>query len=165
MPIYEFYCHKCNTVYSFFSKGVNTDKTPKCPKCKRIKLKRQMSVFAKIKTGGDEGPEAAGMPPIDEAAMEKAMTMLAGEADKLNEDDPRQAADLMRKLTEATGMNLGPAMEEALRRMEKGEDPEQIDAEMGDLLEAEEPFLFEGPKGKKGAGTAKPQIDETFYDL
>jgi len=165
MPIYEFYCHKCNTVYSFFSKGVNTDKTPKCPKCKRIKLKRQMSVFAKIKTGGDEGPEAAGMPPIDEAAMEKAMTMLAGEADKLNEDDPRQAVDLMRKLTEATGMNLGPAMEEALRRMEKGEDPEQIDAEMGDLLEAEEPFLFEGPEGKKGAGTAKPQIDETFYDL
>jgi hypothetical protein len=62
-------------------------------------------------------------------------------------------------------MNLGPAMEEALRRMEKGEDPEQIDAEMGDLLEAEEPFLFDGPKGKKGAAKSKPQIDETLYDL
>jgi len=165
MPIYEFYCHKCNTVYNFFSKTVNTQKTPNCPKCRRIKLKRQMSIFAKIKSGGEEGVEEAGMPPIDEAAMEKAMSMLAGEADHINEDDPRQAANLMRKLTEATGMNLGPAMEEALRRMEKGEDPEQIEAEMGDLLEGEEPFLFDGSKGKKGAGKARPRVDETLYDL
>lgn len=165
MPIYEFYCHKCNTVYSFFSRSVNTDKIPKCPKCKKIKLKRQMSVFAKIKSGGEEGAEETGMPPIDEAAMEKAMTMLASEADHINEDDPRQAANLMRKLTEVTGMNLGPAMEEALRRMEKGEDPEQIDAEMGDLLEGEEPFLFGGAKGSKGAAKTRPRVDETLYDL
>lgn len=166
MPIYEFYCHKCNTVYSFFSKSVNTDKVPNCPKCKRIKLKKQMSVFAKISSGGKDGPEEeAGMPPIDEATMEKAMSMLASEADHINEDDPRQAANLMRKLTEATGMNLGPAMEEALRRMEKGEDPEQIEAEMGDLLEGEEPFLFETPKGRKSSAAARPRIDETLYDL
>jgi putative FmdB family regulatory protein len=165
MPIYEFYCYKCNTVYNFFSKTVNTDKVPNCPKCLRIKLKRQMSIFAKIKHGGEEGTEEAGMPPIDEAAMEKAMAMLASEADRINEDDPRQAANLMRKLTEATGMNLGPAMEEALRRMEKGEDPEQIEAEMGDLLEGEEPFLFDGAKGKKGTGKARPRVDETLYDL
>lgn len=166
MPIYEFYCYKCNTVYSFFSRSVNTDKIPNCPKCKRIKLKRQMSVFARIRHGGQDGPEDEnGMPPLDEAAMEKAMSMLASEADHINEDDPRQAANLMRKLTEATGMNLGPAMEEALRRMEKGEDPEQIEAEMGDLLEGEEPFLFGGPKGKKSSAAARPQIDETLYDL
>ena len=166
MPIYEFYCHKCNTVYSFFSKSVNTDKVPNCPKCKRIKLKKQMSVFAKISSGGKDGPEEeAGMPPIDEATMEKAMSMLASEADHINEDDPRQAANLMRKLTEATGMNLGPAMEEALRRMERGEDPEQIEAEMGDLLEGEEPFLFGGPKGRKSSAATRPRIDETLYDL
>ncbi|MFA5180934.1 MAG: zinc ribbon domain-containing protein [Syntrophales bacterium] len=165
MPIYEFYCHKCNTVYNFFSKTVNTEKTPNCPKCRRIKLKRQMSIFAKIRHGGEEGTEEGGAPPIDEAAMEKAMAMLASEADNINEDDPRQAANLMRKLTEATGMNLGPAMEEALRRMEKGEDPEQIEAEMGDLLEGEEPFLFDGSKVKKGAVKARPRVDETLYDL
>ena len=27
MPVYEFYCEKCNTVFSFFSLGVNTTKT------------------------------------------------------------------------------------------------------------------------------------------
>jgi putative FmdB family regulatory protein len=165
MPIYEFYCHKCNTVYNFFSRSVNTEKIPNCPKCKRIKLKRQMSVFAKISGSRDEGGEDDAMPPMDEAKMEKAMAMLAGEADKISDDNPRQAANLMRKLSEATGMNLGPAMEEALRRMERGEDPEAIEAEMGDLLESEDPFIFDGNQGKKGSRKVKPHIDETLYDL
>jgi putative FmdB family regulatory protein len=163
MPIYEFYCHKCNTIYNFFSKTANTDKIPYCPQCKKIRLKRQMSVFARISRGRDE---TAGddMPPIDEAKMEKAMSLLAGEADKMNEDDPRQAAMLMRKLSDATGLNMGPGMEEALSRMERGEDPEKIEAEMGDLLEGEEPLLF-SPKAKRGGQRKTPQIDGKLYDL
>ncbi|HBB15623.1 MAG TPA: hypothetical protein DCZ97_00985, partial [Syntrophus sp. (in: bacteria)] len=102
MPIYEFYCETCNTVFNFFSRGVNTTKTPNCPKCRKV-LKRQMSLFAKV-TRGKEEPAEDGMPPLDEAKMEKAMAMLAGEAEKMNEDDPRQAAQLMRKLTDATGL-------------------------------------------------------------
>jgi putative FmdB family regulatory protein len=164
MPIYEFYCRRCNTVYNFFSKTVNTDKIPKCPVCKRVQLKRQLSVFAKV-SGNREGTAAEdGMPPLDEAKMEKAMAMLAGEADKMREDDPRQAADLMRKLTEATGVKLGPGMEEALRRLEKGEDPEKIEEEMGALLEGEEPFMMES-KGGKTIKAGKPRVDATLYDL
>ena len=163
MPIYEFYCHKCNTVYSFFSRTVNTEKIPHCPKCKRIKLKRQMSIFARV-SGGKEEAAADDMPPIDEAKMEKAMAMLAGEADKINEEDPRQAAMLMRKLSDATGLQLGAGMEEALSRMERGEDPEKIEQEMGDLLEGEEPFMF-GQKARKGNRKPAPRIDETLYDL
>lgn len=61
MPIYEFYCRRCNTIYSFFSRTINTDKVPNCPKCKRVKLKRQMSIFAR---GSGRKNEAAddGMP-------------------------------------------------------------------------------------------------------
>ena len=86
--------------------------------------------------------------PFDESKMEKAMSMLAGEADQINEDDPRRAANLMRKLSDMTGLKLGDGMDEALRRMEKGEDPEQIEAELGDLLE-EDPFLLQGKKEEK----------------
>jgi hypothetical protein len=57
-------------------------------------------------------------------------------------------------------------MNEALSRMESGEDPEQIEAEMGDLLDGEDPFLI---KGKKAKGMKikmpKPFRDETLYDL
>ena len=104
--------------------------------------------------------------PIDESKMEKAMEALAGEADKINEDDPRQAADLMRKLSDMTGLKLGPGMQEALTRMESGEDPEKIEAEMGDLLEGEDPFeLPEKKGGVAKARRAAPRRDKTLYDL
>ena len=164
MPIYEFYCEHCNTLFNFFSKTINTTQKPKCPRCKTRTLSRQMSTFAvtgRAKEDGDMDDL-----PFDESKMEQAMQMLAGEAENINEDDPRQAANLMRKLTHMTGMELGPGMEEALSRMERGEDPDAVEAEMGDLLESEDPFLAPGKKGKPAAGKrAAPFKDETLYDL
>ena len=164
MPIYEFYCKDCHTIFNFLSKTINTTKKPRCPVCRTKTLSRQMSAFAftgKAKEDGDIDDL-----PLDEAKMEKAMNMLAGEAENINEDDPRQAANLMRKLTDMTGMELGPGMQEALKRMEAGEDPDAIEAEMGDLLEDEEPFLMPDKKGgPKGARRAAPKRDETLYDL
>ena len=164
MPIYEFYCEKCNTIYQFFSRTVNTEKVPDCPNCKNIKLKRTASIFATISGSKNDESAEDGMPPIDEAKMEKAMAVLAKEVDKINEDDSRQAAMLMRKLSKETGLNMGPKMEEALNRMEKGEDPDKIEEEMGDLLDGEDPFLFEKQKRKAGV---KPKIkrDDKIYDL
>ncbi len=164
MPIYEFYCPDCHTVFNFFSKTVNTSKIPPCPRCKADKLTRQMSVFA-ISGKACEDGDIEDL-PFDESKMEQAMHMLAGEAEKINEDDPRQAANLMRRLSDMTGMQLGNGMEEALSRMESGEDPEKIEAEMGDLLENEDPFLLPGKKGAAGSGRRKaPRRDDTLYDL
>ncbi len=164
MPIYEFFCEDCNTIFNFFSKTINTKKKPKCPKCKIKTLSRLLSTFAF--TGKAREDDEMDNSHFDESKMEQAMNMLAGEAEKINEDDPRQAANLMRKLTDMSGMQLGDNMEEALSRMEKGEDPEKIEAEMGDLLEGEDPFIF---SEKKGALRSKrreaPGRDETLYDL
>jgi len=122
-----------------------------------------MSVFATLsRKGSSEMTED--MPQFDESRMKKAMAMLTREADNIKEDDPRQAAQLMRKLTDAAGMKLGPGMEEAIHRMERGEDPDKIEEEMGDLLEADEPFVLEEKKGKT-VKKKKPRIDETLYDL
>ena len=162
MPIYEFYCEQCHTVYKFFSRSVNTEKIPNCPVCKNVRLKREISLFAAVtRKKGEQGE--ADMPDLDESKIAKAMSMLEKEAEKVNEDDPRQAANLMRKLSEATGMKLGPGMEEALGRLEQGGDPETIEQEMGDLLEGDEPFLL---TGKKKSGTRPgPKVDETLYEL
>ena len=104
--------------------------------------------------------------PINESGMEKAMQLLASEADKINENDPRQAANLLRKLSEMTGMQMGPGMNEALKRMESGEDPDQIESEMGDILQGEEPFIMPGAAGQPGkAKRPAPQRDETLYEL
>ena len=161
MPIYEFFCDDCNTIYNFFSKTINTTKRPNCPKCDRKHLERRMSAFAvtgKAKEDGDQEDL-----PFDETKMEKAMHMLAGEADKINEDDPRQAANLMRKLTDMTGLKLGDKMEDALSRMEAGEDPEAIEQELGDIDEKD---LFSVASGQKSNSRKKaPARDDTLYEM
>jgi len=160
MPIYEFYCTPCNTIFSFFSKSVNTSKIPDCPKCTRL-LKRQVSLFACIDRSRQEsGSEDF---PIDESRLESAMTRLSSEAEKLNENDPRQAARLMRMFSDMTGVKLGDGMQEALNRLESGEDPDAIEAEMGDVLESEDPFQ-PGQTRNRGKKSA-PLRDETLYDL
>ena len=167
MPVYEFYCSDCHTIFNFFSRRINTEKRPDCPRCDRRALERQVSRFAISKGRQDDAP--GDMPDIDESRMEQAMMQLASEADGLNEDDPRQAARMMRKLFETTGMAPGSGMQEAMRRMEAGEDPDQIEAEMGDLLETEDPFI--GPAGiKKGLKnlreqSLRPQVDRTLYEF
>ncbi len=164
MPIYEFYCPDCNTIFSFFSRGVDTRTRPNCPRCKTRPLARQMSTFA-IAGRAKEDADGDDL-PFDEAKMGQAMQMLAGQAEGMDEDDPRQAAGLMRKLTEMTGMKLGHGMEEALSRMEKGDDPEQIESELGELMESEEPFALPARKGGAAlAGRAAPLRDDTLYDL
>lgn len=162
MPIYEFYCPHCHVVFNFFSRRVNTTKRPQCPRCQRMGLERYMSPFA---VGGrhaeDQEQPLAG---LDEQRLESAMTALAGEVDHLDENDPRQAAQFMRKLTHKTGMELGDAMEEALHRMENGEDPEAIESEMGALLEGEDPFQFKNRPARIGRRKA-PAVDDTLYEL
>jgi hypothetical protein len=58
-------------------------------------------------------------------------------------------------------------MEEAIRRMEAGDDPEQIEAEMGDVLEGEEPLISKGKPNLKllRQRFLPPKVDEALYEL
>ena len=95
--------------------------------------------------------------------MEKELVKYASIAEKVKDDDPRAAAQLMRKFTEMAGMKLGDNFEEALQRIEKGEDPEKVEDEMGDIL-TQEGALSE-KQAMKTAAKSKPKIDETLYEL
>src|SRR5512137_1469860 len=130
MPIYEFYCADCHTVFNFLSRSVNTDRRPDCPRCGRKGIERRPSRFA-VSKGLQEKPEGD-LPDVDDAKLERAMASLAGELDSVDESDPRGAARLMRRLYETAGLPVGGVLEEALRRMEAGEDPDAIDEEFGD---------------------------------
>ncbi len=165
MPIYEFYCVNCHTIYNFFSRRINTETVPTCPECGYPNLERRMSVFAVSKNRSDEDDDLVG--DLDEARLEKALSSLAGEMQGIDEDDPKQAARFMRKLYESSGLRLGPSMEEALGRMEAGEDPEKIEEEMGGLLEQEEPVLAKQKVGIKELRRKylPPNVDDTLYDL
>ena len=178
MPIYEFYCPHCHRVFNFLSRAIDTKSTPSCPRCGGAGLSRRASAFA-ISKGRQEEPKPEAPPSdVDEARLERAMEALAGDMDSLDENDPRQGAQLMRKLFDATGMPVAGGMEEALRRMEAGEDPEKIEEEMGDVLE-EDPFggLLGGEGGeldpeagkKKSLGRLRrmlpPSVDPELHEM
>ena len=162
MPVYEFYCGKCNTIYNFFSRRINNDRIPQCPKCQTVRLKKKISMFNTPSGKAKETED--GMPDIDQSRLQKAMAMLGREAGSINEDDPKQAANLLRKLSDASGLNLGPGFQEALARLERGEDPETIEQEMGDIFDGEDPFQQASSTGIK-SNKQKPKLDDTLYEL
>ncbi len=168
MPIYEFYCRDCHTVFNFFSRRVDTEKRPACPKCERPELEKRVSLVTVLKGGSKSGEDEGGnLPDFDEAKMEQAFQAMAGEFENASEDDPRAMGRLMRKFIDHSGMKLGAGMQEALRRLESGEDPDRIESELGDVLEAEDPFQF-GAKGALSGWRSRvlpPKVDDTLYEL
>ncbi|MDO5575565.1 MAG: hypothetical protein Q4F84_00685, partial [Fibrobacter sp.] len=75
-----------------------------------------------------------------------------------------QAANLLRKLTDMTGLKMGDKMEEAVSRMEAGADPDTIEQEMGDIPE-NELFKFESNSKRSGSKSKIPLRDETLYEM
>jgi putative FmdB family regulatory protein len=167
MPMYEFFCNDCNTIYTFFSRKIETKKIPPCPQSSIHHISRLVSRFAVTGTSKNSTSEFGddeSMPnlPINESKMERALESLAAEAEHINEDDPRQAANLMRKLTDMTGLRLGDKMENALSRMEAGEDPDAIEQEMGDIDESD---LFSVSTAKGSWKKRTPYRDEKLYEM
>lgn len=163
MPIYEFYCGACHTIFSFLARRVDTTARPACPHCQQA-LQRQVSLFCTIGRAKEDSP---GLADLDEQHLERVLGELAREAEHLSEDDPQQMARLMRRFSEKSGLQLGAGMEEALNRMALGEDPEAIEQEMGDILDGEEPFALGAAKkgARPGKGRPAPRRDEHLYEL
>ena len=166
MPIHEFACPDCRKIMSFFVKSMSPDKKPSCPHCGRRDLERRMSRFAVKKSAkgrsaaGDisgKGPDAMSGPQA--RRLERFMEKMSADIDKIDENDPRQIGRFLRQFGEVSGEDLGPEFNEAVSRLEAGEDPEKIEE---DLAEA----FGEGEEGTGGAGSSAPyHRDDTLYDL
>jgi hypothetical protein len=135
MPIYEYYCAHNHTVYQFYAKTLAQGKlVPKCPENPRWPLKRVVSQFAF--TGRAQEPKAdadtpAGADPAEDARMEAAMAAMEKEFDSVDENDPRAMARMMRRMSELTGEKIDGEMEEVVRKLEEGVDPEALEDKLG----------------------------------
>ncbi len=167
MPIYEFYCQDCHTIYSFLARTTSPGEPP-CPKCGRSKLERQMSRFAISKGLKESDAEPDPFSGMDESKMEAAMMQMAGDFENVNEEDPRAMAKMMRKLFDATGMEPNGTIQEAIRRMEAGEDPDRVEEQIGGELDDADPMaLFAGAGAKQRIRRLiePPNVDPELYDL
>jgi putative FmdB family regulatory protein len=160
MPIYEFLCRPCHRIYSFHSFTVATDKVPTCPKCGASGLERVPSSFGvaaaskSAVAGDDDGSD------FDDPRVEREMMRFAAELEGMDENDPRAMAAAVRRMTEIAGEEVTPAMEEMIRRLESGEDPEKVEEELGDAIEEEMGDLDGG-----GLGGAPPTRDSGLYPM
>jgi putative FmdB family regulatory protein len=166
MPVYEFLCQGCNRVFNFLAREPDALKRrPSCPKCGGRRMEKLFSRFASVSKGASSPKEEAAEPsgesaedlnPEQEAKMERVMADLAKDMDSADENDPRQMARIMRRLTEATGEPVDDATDEAIRRLEAGEDPEKVEEKLAGALPED------GPGGGPGGA---PSYDDGLYDL
>ena len=176
MPIYEYYSADTHKIYTFYArKLVGPDVVPKCPDGADKKMERVLSPFAITGRAKEKSEEAGGqeMPDLD-PRQEAEMMRLAGEMSGMDEEnpDPRQLGRLMRRMMDITGEKMPEPMLEMLARMEKGEDPEKLEAEYGDVLDDDSMGDFgmgkgEGEKGSVGTLRRRlpPRRDPTLYEM
>lgn len=165
MPIYEYRCPHCRILYSVYARTVNPRGTLYCPQCPNAVLSRQVSVFSAPRPAGSEAVDRpAGADGGDPARMEDALRHLAGEVDQVGENNPRDAARLLRRLSTEAGMPIGPGLNEALARLAAGEDPEQVEADLGDVLDRDPQADGDEPVDRSGARRKLPFRDPNLYD-
>ncbi len=136
MPIYEYYCADNHTIYQFYAKTLAQGQTvPKCPDNPRYRLKKIVSAFAVTSGGKSDEPPAtapdAGADPAEDARMEAAMGAMEQEFSSVDENDPRAMAKMMRRMSELTGEKIDGEMEEVVRKLEEGADPDSLEDQMG----------------------------------
>lgn len=150
MPIYEYYCPANNRIYQFYAKTLAQGRTvPKCPDNPRLRLEKIVSRFAVTGRGGEETASAGDQmtdagDPTEDARMEAAMGAMEREFSSVDENDPRAMGRMMRRMSELTGEKIDGEMEEVVRKLEEGADPESLEEQMG------------GPVDEAGGGIDAP---------
>ncbi|MCX8045114.1 MAG: hypothetical protein N3B18_13425 [Desulfobacterota bacterium] len=100
MPLYEFYCEPCNTIFTFYAQRAGVKKIPACPKCSKT-LERRMSMFSVSQNL--RGPESLPMKP---SRAEEGMRKLKQELDRLKDKDPREAERFKKKFERWAGVTV-----------------------------------------------------------
>jgi len=131
-------------------------------------MRKQVSKFAMIRgveepsatPEGDEGP----MPDMDDPKIARAMAEIERDMEHLDENNPKHMAQVMRKMKNAMPPGVLPKeIDVAIDRLEAGEDPEKIEADMGDIFG--DMMGGGGEEGMGGAGGGGPYSrDSNLYD-
>ena len=120
MPRYEYKCQDCKKRFEIFISYADYDKkSVNCPFCESENIKRRIG---KIRFKRSDHSRMA------ELADPSNMNNL--------DEDPRSLGKMMRQMSSELGEDMGPEFDEVVSRLEKGQDPEQIERELPDLADS-----------------------------
>lgn len=148
MPIYEYRCRQCGRKQSIFWRSLSAvnEANAQCQRCGSHELTRLMSKVRVVRGGNSE---SAGAGANDDAML--------NEMSNLDENDPRALGHFMRKMAAESGEDMGAEFEEVVGRLEKGEDPERIEKDMGDVFGGDESAGMGGMGGMDDPYGAPPE--------
>jgi putative FmdB family regulatory protein len=116
---YDYRCQSCKNRFELYLTYEEYDhKQVLCPECGSDQVTRRIG---RIRIAKSEDRRIEDM--VDPS-------QLAG-----IEDDPKALGRLMRKMGDELGEDTGPEFDEVVSRLEKGQDPEQIERELPDFGE------------------------------
>ncbi len=178
MPFFEFYCPDNNKIYTFFARTKEqAESIPACPDNPDFRMVKMLSRFAIGKPAAASGdkPQAPGLPgemgpdagpEIDERAMMSVMGEMESAMAGMDENnpDPKVLGRMMRRMAEVSGERLDGEMEEVVRKLEEGADPEALEEQFGDIMgDGGEGEGYGGGFGG-GFGGGAPSRDPNVYD-
>jgi putative FmdB family regulatory protein len=111
MPVYEYRCRQCGRKFSLFLRTLDSQVTVACPRCGSSDASRLVSRVAVMKS--------------EESRLEELADPGSLLSD-LDENDPKSVARWMRRMSREIGEDMGPEFEEAIDRIEAGEDPDKV---------------------------------------
>jgi hypothetical protein len=120
-----------------------------------------VSSFAVTRSGqSDEAPaaEPGGDAAGEDGRMEAAMNAMEKEFAHVDENDPRAMGRMMRRMAEMTGEKLDGEMEEVVRKLEEGADPESLEEAFGDEGPGDDEAF--GEAGSASAGGLEKKAGE-----
>ena len=119
MPTYDYRCLDCQKRFEIYMTYAEYgEKSVCCPACESEQVRRRIG---RIRLAKSEDSRLENM--VDPANLSGI------------EDDPKALGKLMRQMSSEMGEDAGPEFDEVVSRLEKGQDPEQIEREMPELAD------------------------------
>jgi hypothetical protein len=144
MPIYEYYSPDTHKIYKFYATSISQkDVIPKCPDGEQHRMERSMSAFAitgKTRKSKKEGEKPLSMNDDDidlgDPRVQSLMKEMERAVEGMDPDhpDPRIMGSLLRKMGDTMGEKFDDQMEEVVRRLEEGADPDSLEGDLDGVL-------------------------------
>jgi len=125
VPVYEFFCEPCNTLFNFYSKTARSSADcPVCPRCGG-ELHKRVTAFSVVERS--RSVKSLEDLPFNQKRLADGMQKFRAEHARLRDEDPARAATMLKKFSRwLGGVHLEEDRKRALQRvLESGTTDEQ----------------------------------------